>query len=64
MLGKTDEPIGKGECGTVSIWAGPQTAEVDTGEDVVALNKFADVGAGKWVWVEGGGEWELTACEC
>lgn len=64
MLGKTDEPIGKGECGTVSIWAGPQTAEVDTGEDVVALNESADIGADKFVWIENFDGWHITACEC
>ena len=63
MLGKTDEPIGKGESGAVSIWAGAPTAEMDTGEDVVALSHSA-IGAGKWVWVDGGDPWEITACEC
>ena len=52
LLGKTDSEIRKGARGWVSIYLGEHTAETDTGDNVLAMNKFADVGSGKWVWVD------------
>lgn len=65
LLGKTDAAHNKGASGTISIYSGTPGAETDTGENVTAFNKFADLESGKWVWVELYGlNYYLTAGEC
>jgi hypothetical protein len=65
VLGKTNEPIDKGDEGSVSIFIGPQLAEYDSGMNVVAANRFGDVESNKWVMVTWNGHgWYLIAREC
>lgn len=65
MLGKTDSAINKAASGTVSIWDGAEGSEADTGVNVTAYNRFANVSSGKWVWVMSKrGRLYLTAAEC
>jgi hypothetical protein len=68
FIGKTDTAFGKGATGTISLWAGPLGAEVDTTVDISGVyNRFANVASGKWVrceWNEETETWELTAAEC
>ena len=65
-LGKTDETIGKGNSGTVSVYAGTTLGnEVDTGINITAYNRYKDLPANLWCrarYVEGG--WELFVAEC
>lgn len=64
-LGKTDASHAKGASGTVSIWSGTPGSEGDTGVNVTAYNRFADLESGKWCWVAWNGiGWYLTAGEC
>lgn len=65
-LGKTDASHAKGASGTVSIYAGATAgSESDTGVNVTAWNRFADVDSGKWVHVTWRGNgWDLSAAEC
>lgn len=66
LLGKTDATHNKGASGVVSIYSGDtKGSETDTGRNVTAWNRFANVGSGKWVivaCVDGG--YELVAAEC
>lgn len=65
LLGKTDSTLAKGASGVVSLWFGPAGSESDSNLDVVAWNRFANVGANRWValaWIHGA--WYLTAAEC
>jgi hypothetical protein len=65
VLGKTNEPIDKGDEGSVSIFIGPQLVEYDSGMNVIAANRFGDVEANKWVMVTWNGHgWYLIAREC
>jgi hypothetical protein len=68
LLGKTDGLHGKNARATVSIWAGPLGAEVDTQHDLpLVYNRYGEVPAGKWVrcvWNDQGNDWELVAAEC
>lgn len=65
MLGQTDGAINKGASGTVSIHDGTEGSEADTGVNVTAYNRFANVSSGKWVWVfSKRGRLYLTAAEC
>lgn len=65
MLCKTDSSHAKGASGTVSIYSGTPGSETDTTENVTAFNKFANLGSGKWCWVESNGfGWYLVAGEC
>lgn len=65
LLGKTDAAINKGAAGAVSVYSGTPLAEADTGVNVVAYNKFANIGSDKWVivhWVNAA--WYMEAAEC
>lgn len=65
LLGKTDAAINKGAAGAVSVYSGTPLSEADTGVNVIAYNKFANIGSGKWVivhWVNAA--WYITAAEC
>lgn len=66
LLGKTDASHAKGATGTISIYDGATLgSEADTGENVTAYNRFADVASGKWVHVlEHIRGYELISCEC
>jgi hypothetical protein len=65
MLGKTDASHAKGASGTISIWSGAIGSEVDTGVNVTAYNRFANVTSGKWVMVLSiQGRLYLVAAEC
>lgn len=65
FLGKTDSTHAKSASGTVSLWSGTAGSESDSTFNVTAYNKFADIGTGKWVWVEFNGKaWYITAAEC
>lgn len=65
MLGKTDAAIAKGASGTVSIWSGVEGSEADTGVNVTAYNRFANVAITKWVLVVSiQGRLYLAAAEC
>ena len=65
MLGKTDSSHAKSASGTISIWAGVEGSEADTGVNVTAYNRFAAVGSGKWVLVVSiFGRLYLAAAEC
>lgn len=65
MLGKTDSSHAKSASGTISIWAGVEGSESDTGVNVTAYNRFAAVGSGKWVLVVSiQGRLYLAAAEC
>jgi hypothetical protein len=65
MLGKTDAAINKGASGTVSIWTGDEGSESDTGVNVTAYNRFANVAITKWVIVRSIlGRLYLEAAEC
>lgn len=65
MLGKTDAAISKGASGTVSIWSGAIGSEADTGVNVTAYNRFANVAITKWVLVVSiQGRLYLAAAEC
>lgn len=65
LLVKTDSSHSKGASGSCSIFAGTKGSETDTGENITAWNRFADLDAGKWAvaaYVVNG--WELIAGEC
>lgn len=65
LLGKTDSSHAKGASGTVSIWTGTPGSETDSGVNVTAFNKFANIASDKWVWIDHNGfGWYLTAGEC
>lgn len=65
MIGKTDATHNKAASGTVSVWAGAEGSEADTGVNVTAYNRFANVGSGKWVLVVSiQGRLYLAAAEC
>jgi hypothetical protein len=65
MLGKTDAAIAKGASGTVSVWSGVEGSEADTGVNVTAYNRFANVAITKWVLVVSiQGRLYLAAAEC
>lgn len=66
LLGKTDAAIDKGDSGTVSLYSGStKGSETDTGENVEAYNRFADLDSGVWVHVTFvGTDYELSAAEC
>lgn len=64
-LGKTDAAHAKGASGTISVYSGTKGSETDSGENVTAWNRYANVASGKWVtcvWINGG--WDLVAGEC
>ena len=65
-LGKPDDDISKGSTGTVSLYAGTDKgSETDTTNDVEAYNRFGDIEADKWVFVEFiNGGWEIYQGEC
>src|SRR5690606_9236196 len=48
-IGKTDAAHAKGSSGTISVWTGPAGSETDSGKNITAFNRFADLGSGKWV---------------
>ena len=48
MLGKTDASHAKGASGVVSIWSGVEGSEADTGVNVTAYNRFANLATTKW----------------
>ena len=64
--GITDEAIGKGGVGTVSIQSVAEDGtETDTGRNVEARNRYADVAVSKKVGlVKKKGVWFLIAAEC
>jgi hypothetical protein len=65
LIGKTDATHAKGSSGTISIYSGTKGSETDTGVNVEAWNRFADLGSGKWVtllWIGEG--YDLIAGEC
>jgi hypothetical protein len=65
MLGKTDASHAKGASGTVSVWAGAEGSEVDTGVNVTAYNRFGDIAITKWVMVLSLlGRLYIVAAEC
>jgi hypothetical protein len=65
MLGKTDAAIAKGASGVVSVWDGVEGSESDTGVNVTAYNRFANVAISKWVMVASKrGRLYLIAAEC
>ena len=65
LLGKTNSSHAKAASGTVSVWSGTPGSESDSGLDITAYNKFADVASGKWVWCANNGDgWYLIAAEC
>lgn len=65
LLGKTDAAISKGSSGTVSIWSGTPGSETDTGDNITAFNRFANLGSGKWVACSPiNGHYYLTSAEC
>jgi hypothetical protein len=66
LIGKTDTAVTKGNSGTISIYSGTSAnALADTGENVTAYNRFANVSSGKWVavWTMPWG-FEFVAAEC
>ena len=64
-LGKTDAAHNKSASGTVSLWGGALGSETDTGINVTAYNKFANVLTGRFVMVVHTGHgWYLIAAEC
>ena len=64
-LAKTDAAIAVDASGVCSIYSGTQGSEADTGENITAFNKFAAIGAGKWVWLaHNGAGWYLVAARC
>ena len=65
-LGKTDASIDKDSTGTVSLYAGTDKgSETDTTNDIEAYNRFGDIEADKWVFVEFiHGGWEIYQGEC
>lgn len=48
-LAKTDATLNKGATGTVSIYTGTALSESDTGVNATGVNKFANLGSGKWI---------------
>ena len=68
-LGKTTSTWNKGTTATINVWESgtPQSETQTTGETLNGcVNKFANVGSGKWVIVAwgGAGAWYLIAAEC
>lgn len=65
LIGKTDAAHAKGASGTVSIWNGTPGSETDTGDNVDAYNRFANVAISKWVALANNGfGFYLIAAEC
>jgi len=68
VLGKTNGAItkaGSPASNNVSVWIGTPGSETDSGADITAYNKFADLASGKWVvcaMILGG--WYIIAAEC
>jgi hypothetical protein len=67
MMGKTDDAANQGSSVTVSIyWS---TSDIDTGVNVTAFNRIANVGANKWVvmswnpWGGSNGTWEIHSVQ-
>jgi len=59
--GKTDASHAKGATGTISVWLNGS----DTGENVTATNRYADLDSGAWVAVMRFGTlWILVSGEC
>lgn len=65
-IGKADEDISKGSSGTISIWTGDAADSLtDSGKDIEAYVRMADVDEGKWVYVTRfPSGWEVTMAEC
>lgn len=68
-LGKTSSAWNKGTTATINIWeSGTPPSETQTTGVSIAncVNKFANVGSGKWVMLArgGNGSWYLIAAEC
>ena len=64
-IGKTDASHAVDAAGTVSLWGGTPGSETDTGINVSAYNRFADLTSGAWVWVQHNGHgWYFTAGRC
>lgn len=66
LIGKTDASLTKGNSGTISIWDGTtQSSFSDTGDDITAYNRFADISSSKWVAVkETVRGYEIIMAEC
>ncbi len=65
LFGKADAAITKANSGTISIYSGTTSTLSDTGDNVTAYTRFADVASGKWVAVlECPWGYELIAAEC
>jgi hypothetical protein len=66
VIGKTDSAHNKSASGTISVWDGTASASLsDTGSNITAYNRFANVDSGKWVVIvlfRFG--WEIVAAEC
>lgn len=68
-LCKTSAAWNKGTLATLNVWENgtPPSETQTTGETIAdAVNKFANVGSGKWCIVAkaGNGSWYLIAAEC
>jgi hypothetical protein len=65
-LSKTTGAWTKGTSATLTIYAGDAGSETaQSGQTVVAVNKFSDVAADKWVMLgRASGAWYLIAAEC
>lgn len=68
LTGKTNASHAKNASGAVSVWTGTVATEFtlsDTGDDVTAFNRYADLDSGKWVdLVPKPHGWEFGAGEC
>lgn len=68
-LGKTSSAWAKGTTATIDVWeSGSPSSETQTTGVTLSgcVNKFSNVGSGKWVMVAwgGAGAWYLIAAEC
>ena len=51
-LCKTDAAHALDASGVVSLYSGTPGSETDTGINVTAFNKFADLAASRWAWID------------
>lgn len=64
-LGKTSASWTKGTSQDITLWAGPPGSEEQTSDVLRAWNKFATIGANRFVMLGRIGEhWYLIAAEC
>jgi hypothetical protein len=65
LLAKTNQLWAKGSSQTVSVYTGPQGEELQTSNEILAWNKFADIASDKFVMLGRlSNGWYVISAEC